>query len=330
MGEIVKAANRAAALTRQLLAFSRQQVLETRVLDVGAVVADIEKMLKRLIGEDVDVVGVSPAALGRVKADPGQIEQVVLNLAVNARDAMPGGGRLTLTLADVDLDAPLAATLDAIPPGRYVVLSIADTGTGMDAETLRHIFEPFFTTKEKGKGTGLGLATVYGIVRQTGGYVAVETAPGAGTTFRIYLPRSPDPITSGVRSAVRSRLGTETVLLVEDEPAVRSLARAVLERRGYTVLVAENGAAALDLVTRDPRPIHVLLTDLVMPGMNGRDLAARVMALRPGVRVVFMSGYAAGVATDFGEDPAFGFLAKPFTEHALSGKIREVLDAPPP
>ncbi|HEX7615913.1 MAG TPA: response regulator [Thermoanaerobaculia bacterium] len=326
--EIVKAADRAAALTRQLLAFSRRQVLETRVLDVGAVVADTEKMLKRLIGEDVEVVVVKPAALGRVKADPGQIEQVVLNLAVNARDAMPRGGRLTLELADADLDAPLVAAFDAIPPGRYVVLSVTDTGSGMDTETLGHIFEPFFTTKEKGKGTGLGLATVYGIVRQTGGYVAVETAPGAGTTFRIYLPRCAEPM-SGIRRSVSSRQGTETVLLVEDEPAVRNLAKVVLEHRGYTVLVAENGAAALDVVSRDPRLIHLLLTDLVMPGMNGRELASRVLALRPAIKVVFMSGYAADVATDFPADPASGFLSKPFTERALTAKIREVLDALP-
>ena len=216
--EIVKAAERATALTRQLLAFSRHQVLEMRVLDVGAVVADTEKMLKRLIGEDIEVVVVKPAALGRVKANSGQIAQVVLNLAVNARDAMPGGGRLTVALADADLEAPLAAIQDSVLPGRYVVLSVTDTGTGMDTETVDHIFEPFFTTKERGKGTGLGLATVYGIVRQAGGNVAVETAPGAGATFRVYLPRCDEPMTSGLRPAVASRHGTETVLLVEDEP----------------------------------------------------------------------------------------------------------------
>jgi PAS domain S-box-containing protein len=328
VAEIVKAAERASALTRQLLAFSRQQVLETRVLDVGVVVGDIEKMLKRLIGEDVEIVVVKPLTLGRVKADPGQIEQVLFNLAVNSRDAMPGGGRLTIELADADLGAPLAAAPDAIPAGRYVVLSVTDTGSGMDTETVGHIFEPFFTTKEKGKGTGLGLATVYGIVRQTGGCVAVETAPGAGATFRIYLPWCAEPM-SGVRRSVSSRQGTETVLLVEDEPGVRSLTKVILERRGYTVLVAENGAAALDVVTRDTRLIHLLLTDLVMPGMNGRDLASRVLALRPAIKVVFMSGYAADVATDFPADPASGFLSKPFTEHSLTTKIREVLDAPP-
>ncbi|HEX7529416.1 MAG TPA: response regulator, partial [Thermoanaerobaculia bacterium] len=231
-------------------------------------------------------------------------------------------------LADADLGAPRAAAPDAIPAGRYVVLSVTDTGSGMDTETLGHIFEPFFTTKERGKGTGLGLATVYGIVHQTGGYVAVETAPGAGTTFRIYLPQCAEPM-SGIRRSVSSRQGTETVLLVEDEPGVRSLTKVILERRGYTVLVAENGAAALDVVTRDPRPIHVLLTDLVMPGMNGRALASRVLALRPSIKVVFVSGYAADIGADLVADGESGFLSKPFNERSLTAKIREILDALP-
>jgi PAS domain S-box-containing protein len=329
VGEIVKAARRATTLTRQLLAFSRRQVLETRVLDVGSVVADIEKMLVRLIGEDIEIVLVKPPAVGHVKADPGQIEQVVLNLAVNARDAMPEGGRLTLELADAELEAPLAAADDMVPPGRYVVISMTDTGSGMDAETLSHIFEPFFTTKERGKGTGLGLATVYGIVRQTGGYVAVQTAPGAGTTFRIYLPRCAEKTTSGVRPAVASRRGTETVLVVEDEPAVQALAAAILKRQGYTVLVAGSGPAALEVVVRDPRPIHLMLTDLVMPGLSGRDLASRVKELRPSIKVVFMSGYAADSVPDLAELGESGFLSKPFSENALATKVREALDAPP-
>ncbi|HQQ76139.1 MAG TPA: PAS domain S-box protein [Thermoanaerobaculia bacterium] len=329
VGEIVKAAERAARLTRQLLAFSRRQVLETRVLDLSSIVTDVEKMLKRLLGEDIEIVVVMPRVVGNVKADPGQMEQILLNLAVNARDAMPGGGRLTLALADADLDAPLAAAADLVPAGRYVVLSVTDDGCGMDHETLSHVFEPFYTTKERGKGTGLGLATVYGIVRQTGGYVAVETAPGAGTTFRIYLPRCDEKTTSGVHPAVVSRLGAETVLVVEDEPAVQALAAAILRRRGYTVLVAESGSKALDLVESDPRPIHLILTDLIMPGMNGRELATRMRALRPSIKVVFMSGYAADAAPHLAEIGASGFLPKPFSENALVTKVREVLDTPP-
>ncbi|MEO8053769.1 MAG: PAS domain S-box protein [Acidobacteriota bacterium] len=327
VGEIVKAAERATRLTRQLLAFSRQQVLEVRVLDVGLVVDDIEKMLRRLIGEDIEIVLVKPPTAGLVKADPGQIEQVILNLAVNARDAMPEGGRLTLELADAELEAPLAITDDVVPPGQYVVISVTDSGCGMDAETLSHIFEPFFTTKERGRGTGLGLATVYGIVRQTGGYVSVETAPGAGTTFRIYLPRCAEKTASGVRPAVTPHHGTETVLVVEDEPAVRALAAAILKRRGYDVLVAGSGPAALELLVRGPQLIHLILTDLVMPGMNGRELVTRVRALRPAIKVVFMSGYAADAAPDLAEVGAAGFLPKPFSEKALAAKVREVLDA---
>ena len=328
LGEIVRAAERAAALTRQLLAFSRRQVLETRVLDLAAVVADTEKMLRRLIGEDVEVVVVKPATLGRVKADPGQIEQVLLNLAVNARDAMPGGGRLTVELADVTLDAPFTTSHDSIPSGPYVVVSVRDTGNGMDAETLSHLFEPFFTTKEKGKGTGLGLATVFGIVKQSGGYVDVASAPGAGTTFRVYLPRSDARTTSGVRPRVSSRAGSETVLVVEDEAAVRNLVRAVLERKGYVMLVAQNGAAALELVDKHTGVIHVLLTDVVMPGMNGRELAALVTARRPKVKVIFMSGYTADVPAEFGAEGGPAFLSKPFNERTLTLKLREVLDAP--
>ncbi|MFI5120439.1 MAG: PAS domain S-box protein [Thermoanaerobaculia bacterium] len=327
-GEILRASERAAALTRQLLAFSRRQVLETRILDLGEVVADTERMLRRLIGEDIEVVVVKPATLGRVKADPGQIEQVLLNLAVNSRDAMPGGGRLTVELLDVTLDEPLATSHDSIPSGRYVVVSVSDTGGGMDAETVGHLFEPFFTTKEKGKGTGLGLATVFGIVKQSGGYVDVSSAPGRGTTFRVYLPRSDAKTTSGVRPRVRSRAGTETVLVVEDEAAVRNLVRAVLERTGYLVLAAEDGAAALELADRHAGVIHVLLTDVVMPGMNGRDLAARVKARRPAIKVVFMSGYTADVPADFGTEGGPAFLSKPFNERALTVKLREVLDLP--
>jgi len=327
LGEIVKAAERAAALTRQLLAFSRQQVLEMRILDVGAVVADTEKMLKRLIGEDVEVVVVKPAALGRVKADPGQIEQVVLNLAVNARDAMPGGGSLTISVDSVTEPAPLEGFPEILPAGRWVRLTMEDTGCGMDAETLSHAFEPFFTTKERGKGTGLGLSTVYGIVRQSGGFVQVTSGPGKGTAFRVYLPRSDEKKTSGVRPSVRSRQGTETVLVVEDEAAVRNLVRAVLERKGYVVFVAHDGAAALDLVDKHTGAIHVLLTDVVMPGMNGREQAERIVKDHPGVRILYMSGYMDDAVMRHGiVESGVAFLQKPFTPLALARKVREVLD----
>ncbi len=329
VGEIARAAERAAALTQQLLAFSRRQVLETRVLDLGAIVADTEKMLRRLIGEDIEVVVVRPATLGRVKADPGQVEQVLLNLAVNSRDAMPGGGRLTLELANVNLDTPFTSSHDSIPPGRYVVILVRDTGSGMDAETLGHLFEPFFTTKEKGKGTGLGLATIFGIIKQSGGYVDVASAPGTGTDVRVYFPRSDARATSGVRPRASSRPGSETILVVEDESAVRNLVRAVLERKGYAVLAAEDGPAALEIVDKHSGVIHVLLTDVVMPGMNGRDLAARVRARRPTIKVVFMSGYTADVPADFGTEGGPVFLPKPFTEQNLTAKLREVLDTTP-
>ncbi len=328
VSEIVKAAQRAAALTKQLLAFSRLQVLDSKVLDLGAVVAATEKMLRRLISEDIEIVVTKPGLTGRVKADEGQLVQVLMNLAVNARDAMPGGGRLTIALADEKLDETLPGTPDVVPPGRYVVISVTDTGEGIDEKTLGQIFEPFFTTKEMNKGTGLGLSTVYGIVRQSGGYVGVESVPGKGSTFRVYLPRCDDPARSGSRWAVRALSGNETILVVEDEAAVRAIAKTLLERRGYTVLVAESGQAALDIATRDPRPIHVLLTDLVMPGMKGTDLAVRLRVSRPAIKVVFMSGYAGDTGGNLALGPASGFLAKPFTERTLVAKIREVLDAP--
>jgi PAS domain S-box-containing protein len=326
--QILKASARAAALTKQLLAFSRLQVLDMKVLDLGVVVAGTEKLLRRLISEDVEIVVTKSARTGRVKADEGQLVQVLMNLAVNARDAMSGGGRLTIALADEKLDETLPGTPDVVPPGRYVVISMTDTGQGIDEKSLGQIFEPFFTTKEMGKGTGLGLSTVYGIVRQSGGYMGVESVPGSGSTFRVYMPRCDDPASSGSRSAVRALSGNETILVVEDEPAVRNIAKTLLERRGYTVLVADSGRAALDIATRDPRPIHVLLTDLVMPEMNGRDLAVRLRVLRPAIKVVFMSGYAGDAAGNLAPGPGSGFLAKPFTERALTARIREVLDAP--
>ncbi len=329
MDELLKAAGRATSLTRQLLAFSRKQVLEPKIMHLGEIVRETGHMLERLIGEDIALSLVAPGDLATVKADPGQIEQVVLNLAVNARDAMPNGGQLTVSVGSLTMATPLDGFPDQLPAGRWVLMTMEDTGCGMDAETLSHAFEPFFTTKERGKGTGLGLSTVYGIVRQSDGRVQVTSVPGRGTSFQIYLPRSDEKTISGAHPSVGSSLGMETVLVVEDEPAVRNLVRTVLERRGYAVLAAEDGAAALDLVDKHTGVIHVLLTDVVMPGINGRDLAARVRARRPTIKVVFMSGYTADIPTELGTEGGPAFLSKPFNERALTSKLREVLDTPP-
>jgi two-component system cell cycle sensor histidine kinase/response regulator CckA len=287
--EIRKAGERAAALTYQLLAFSRRQMLNPVLLDLNEAVADAENLLRRLIGEDVELVTVLRPALGRVQVDPGQLQQVILNLVVNARDAMPQGGRLTLETAKVDLDAACAQQRLA-QPGPYVMLAVSDTGCGMDAETQAHIFEPFFTTKEQGKGTGLGLATVYGIIKQSGGHVWVYSEPGLGTTFKIYLPRveaageTDDPVAP---PAALPR-GSETILLVEDEGQVRALVEGVLRNAGYTVLVASRGDAALALAAEHESHIHLLLTDVVMPGMSGRDLANHLTPAQPGMQVLYM------------------------------------------
>ena len=329
MDELLKAAGRATSLTRQLLAFSRKQLLEPKVVHLDEIVRDTGRMLERLIGEHIVLSLAAPEGRATVKADPGQIEQVILNLAVNARDAMPNGGRLTVSVGSVTTATPLDGFPDQIPAGRWVLMTVEDTGCGMGADTLSHAFEPFFTTKERGKGTGLGLSTVYGIVRQSDGRVQIASVPGRGTTFQVYLPRSDEKTTSGVRPSVGSGRGAETVLVVEDEAAVRGLVRAILERKGYVVLVAEGGAAALELVDTHSGVIHVLLTDVVMPGMNGRDLAARARAKRPAMKVVFMSGYTADVPADLAVEGGLGFLGKPFNERALTAKIREVLDAPP-
>jgi len=329
MEELLKAAGRATSLTRQLLAFSRKQVLEPKIMHLGEIVRETGHMLERLIGEDIALALVVSGDLATVKADPGQIEQVVLNLAVNARDAMPNGGQLTVSVGSLTMATPLDGFPDQLPAGRWVLMTMEDTGCGMDAETLSHAFEPFFTTKERGKGTGLGLSTVYGIVRQSDGRVQVTSVPGRGTSFQIYLPRSDEKTISGAHPSVGSSLGTETVLVVEDEPAVRNLVRTVLERKGYVVLVAQDGAAALDLVGKHTGVIHVLLTDVVMPGINGRDLAARVRARRPTIKVVFMSGYTADIPTELGTKGGPAFLSKPFNERALTSKLREVLDTPP-
>ncbi len=326
---ISRTADRAAALTRQLLAFSRKQVLQPKVLNLAAVVRGMEKMLRRLIGEHIELSFEPGGALGRVKADPVQLEQVVLNLAVNARDAMPRGGRLTIETANVELGEGEVGTAVA-RPGPYVMLVVSDDGVGMDAETRAHVFEPFFTTKRPGQGTGLGLATVYGIVRQSGGHAAVESEPGRGTTFRIYLPRVSETEESLEPAAVLADTprGSETVLLVEDEEGLRDLAREILQMHGYGVLEAQHGADAIWICDSYVEPIHLLVTDVVMPHMSGPELADRVTRKRPEIKVLYMSGYTDDATVHHGLSTAdMAFLQKPFTADALTRKVREVLDS---
>jgi two-component system cell cycle sensor histidine kinase/response regulator CckA len=327
--EIKAAALRAAALTRQLLAFSRKQTLQTQVLDLNAVVQTLEKMLRRLIGEDVKLELALASTLGAVRADPGQIEQVILNLAVNSRDAMPNGGRLTIETANVDLDEAYAREHAGVSPGRYVMLAVSDTGVGMDAETRSHMFEPFFTTKELGKGTGLGLATVYGIIKQSGGYVWAYSEPGHGATFKVYLPQVDElPAGAGLPEPVLPVAGgRETVLVAEDDPSVRAIVSDVLTQKGYRVLRALDGQAALELARGHPAEIHLLVTDLVMPGMTGRELAEALTAARPGLRVLYMSGYTDDVVVRHGVlEEGMPYLQKPFTPRALASKVRELLN----
>jgi len=328
--EIRRSAERAAGLTRQLLAFSRQQVLQPKVVDLNALVLDMDKLLRRLIGEDVELATVLDPTLGRVTADPGQLEQVIVNLAVNARDAMPQGGKLTLETRNIDLDSSYTLEHSLVKPGPYVQLTVSDSGIGMDEETQAHAFEPFFTTKPRGQGTGLGLAMVYGTVKQSGGFIWVYSEPGRGATFKIYLPRVDAPVESAAPPAPVERppRGSETVLLAEDEPAVRAIARQALERQGYTVLAAPSGADALALAAQHGATIHLLLTDVVMPGMSGRDLADRLTAKRHGIRVLYISGYTDNAIVRHGMlEPGLAYLQKPFRPDALVRKVREVLDA---
>jgi PAS domain S-box-containing protein len=334
VAEVTRAAERAASLTRQLLAFSRKQLLQPKVLEVAEVLEHSRGLLERLIGEDIELVTRTEPGVGRVRADPVQLEQVLLNLVVNARDAMPRGGRLVLEASNADLDDEYAHEHVTVRPGRYVMIAVSDTGVGMDKETQERIFEPFFTTKEKGKGTGLGLSTVYGIVQQSGGYVWVYSEVGRGTTFKLYLPRvdeEADRLAPVATAAATPVAASETLLLVEDEASVRELLKELLESAGYSVLEASRPAEAITLVEARPEPIDLLITDVVLPEMMGPELARHLHQLRPGLRTLFLSGYTEGIVLDKGlmNDDAH-FLQKPFTTDALESKVREVLDGPAP
>jgi two-component system, cell cycle sensor histidine kinase and response regulator CckA len=327
--EINKAGNRAASLTRQLLAFSRQQVLEPRVLNLNTVVVEIEKMLRRLIGEHIEFRTALDPTLGSVKADPGQIEQIIMNLAVNARDAMPEGGKLVIETNNVELDDAYALYHPPLSPGRYVLLAVTDTGIGMSDEIKAHIFEPFFTTKEIGKGTGLGLSTVYGVVKQSGGYIWVYSELGHGSVFKIYLPRVDQSAQQSRPNELAPELsrGTETVMLVEDEESVRRLTRSLLEEGGYTVIEASNGAQALEIAGKYSGPIHLLLSDVVMPGMNGQVLAQKMIEVQPKMRVLYISGYTGSFSSHERLFDAGAILVqKPFSRATLLRKLREILD----
>ena len=326
--QVKKAADRAADLTRQLLAFSRMQVLEPTVLELNTVLLDMGKMLPRLLREDIEVVMRPGASLGRVKADRGQVEQVILNLAVNARDAMPNGGKLVIETANAEFSAPDPARFPAMLPGKYVMLALQDTGVGMDAETQAHIFEPFFTTKEKGKGTGLGLATVYGVVKQSGGWIWVSSEVGKGTTFQICLPQVEEQAVPAkpARSNAPVPRGSETILVVEDQDGIRRLAVEFLHGLGYTVLQASQGEEALKLLGECRRKIDLMLTDVVMPKMGGRELVTRIAALQPGMTVLYMSGYTEYSSPQRTDPPLGELIPKPFSLATLGGKVREMLD----
>jgi hypothetical protein len=328
--QIKSAADRAAGITRQLLAFSRKTVLSPRIIDLNDIMLNLDSLLRRLIGEDIEVLTVPARDLGSVKADPGQIEQVIMNLALNSRDAMPQGGKLTLETANVQLDEKYAGEHQPISAGNYVMLAVSDTGLGMSPEVQARVFEPFFTTKEVGKGTGLGLSMVYGIVKQSGGYIWVYSEPGSGTTFKIYLPRVDQPAESAGADKRPSSVqrGTETILLVEDDPQLRQLSSSVLAHCGYKVLAASSPEEGLEVCRANHQEIRLLVTDVVMPRMNGRQLAEQVLKISPQTRVLYISGYTNNAIVHYGVlDPGLWFLPKPFTLSALIAKVREVLDA---
>jgi len=326
--QIRRAADRAASLTQQLLAFSRKQVLQPKVLDLNEAVAEVQKMLSRVIGEDIQLVASLHPSLVPVKADPGQVEQVLMNLAINARDAMPHGGKLMMETSNVDVGLELARDLELVH-GEYVMLKVTDSGHGMDAETVLHIFEPFFTTKPMGKGTGLGLSTVYGIVKQSGGSIQVESEAGRGTTFRIYLPVADGAMSKRQESIVGEKIagGTETILLAEDEPDLRELARIFLEGYGYKVLEAESAERAIQTASVFPGRIDLLLTDVIMPGLSGSQLAESILKQRPQTKIVYMTGYTDDMVVQHKVlEPGVKLLQKPFGKAELALKVRSTLD----
>jgi signal transduction histidine kinase/ActR/RegA family two-component response regulator len=328
--QILQAGYRAATLTQQLLAYGRRQVSQPRVLDLNSLVLDMGKMLRRMIGEQIEFDTDLDPKLGRVKMDQSQMEQVVMNLVINARDAMPDGGRLLIETRNARLGDADVRGRDAIGPGLYVMVAVTDAGVGMDAATQARIFEPFFTTKEEGKGTGLGLATVYANVRQGGGDVWVRSEPGRGTTFKVYLPRVEDPAETVRPTAEGTELprGSETILVVEDEEMVRRLVSSALEASGYRILAAGGSLEAIHLIGEHAGPIHLLVTDVIMPGMTGSELAGKIVGLSPGMKVLYMSGYAGNAIAKHGViGPDIAFLQKPFAPDALVRKVREVLDA---